>query len=97
MRKSSILISAAIIFGFTGSALAAPNANSQSTGNPGNGNQGCGYGDPNFFKNPGDLFKFIRENNGQNPKEFITENIIIDDPETVGEYLNNICKGTDPS
>jgi len=99
--KPAILTAAAILL-LAGPALADPNPNSETTGNPGNGNQGCTLNHPATeempngfelnFKNPGKLIQAIREAHGWNPKQAVEQG----GGTTVGEGINDAC-GADPS
>ena len=68
-------IAAAAIFGYAGSALADPNPNSETTGQPGTGNQNCELTVPgpagNPYKNPGLMFQDLRAGRGDNPKQVV--------------------------
>ena len=60
MKRIVVTLAAVVLLASGGVAL--------STGNPGQGNQGCLAG-PVMFKNPGEVFRFLRAQFGLNPAE----------------------------
>ena len=95
MKKLALTIAAAALIGFSGTALADPNPNSETTGNPPNGNQNCQVNVApgpvlTDFKNPGALNKQFKAANNSNLKgvaSFFDLN--------VGQLLKNVC-GIEP-
>jgi len=100
---NKFVLSAAILgaIGVAMPAFADPNPNSETTGQPGNGNQGCtiehtspdGTSITYEFKNPGKLLQAIRDAHGWNPKEAVDQS---PDVNTVGEGIQMAC-GAEPS
>ena len=94
MKKlTSTLLATTFVISITGvAALAA-----DTTGNPGQGNQGCGFDNPPEYKNPGGLFQSVRQVFDLNPKQLVDAGFLATDPETVGQFINDFCKATDPN
>ena len=82
---------AALVFGLSGAATADPNPNSQTTGNPGKGNQNCELVQPgpagNPYKNPGKMFQDLRADRDQNPAEVAEDSGF----ENVGDLIDQKC------
>lgn len=83
----------ALVFGLSGAATADPNPNSETTGNPGKGNQGCTLSQPGpsgaTFKNPGKMFQALRADRGQNPAEVAAT--FPNSFENVGDLIDQKC------
>lgn len=101
--KKTIIASAAlaIALGTGGSAVADPNPNSETTGNPGQGNQTCqAFPAQVDFKNPGEMWQYGMANfdsdgnagEGATPKDLISSP---GDFDTVGQAIDESCP--DPS
>jgi len=86
----------ALALGLGGPVFADPNPNSETTGQPGNGNQGCLVEDEAIvaefgedpFKNPGKALQAFREVLGQNPKDVIDAS---DDDVNLGQAIKENC------
>ena len=96
MKKLALLLATAGMIGFAGSAMADPNTNSETTGNPGFGNQGCSHPSADVWKNPGDAWRDIAQkgkDGGDNIHQFVQNNIFVwdPDPESVGDYVGLLC------
>ena len=82
----SVIVTAALLA--AGGAFAK-----DTTGNPGNGNQGCELADGSTYKNPGKMFQHLRirddGNAAGNPKDIV--NAYPDSFDSVGNLIDKKC------
>ncbi|MXN66553.1 hypothetical protein GR183_16680 [Stappia sp. GBMRC 2046] len=97
MKTLTLTIAAAGLLAMSSASFAAPNANSQTTGNPGNGNQGCENTNGEVVaKNPGKYFQAQEEYRGYTRKELFDwlrneTNLGEDNPNVVADWIARDC------